>query len=89
MPLMTSLADLPIHNTQAKTNTPFAISTSRKACDEAFNMIDLLGNKAAGQAEHNAHMARDRGNHIYFCFWRDVGRIIASLESENAYGALN
>lgn len=72
-----------------KGKIPSTLSTSRKACDEAFNLISMLGMAAGDQAEYNARQARERGNHIHFSFWRDVGRIVAYVQGDNMRGLLN
>ncbi|MEM1133261.1 MAG: hypothetical protein AAGH53_10010 [Pseudomonadota bacterium] len=74
---------------QAEAPASVAISINRRACDEALNMINLLDNAAVDQAVHNANSARDKGNHIHFCYWRDVVRMIALVQSEAVSGSLN
>ncbi|WOE76064.1 hypothetical protein [Alterisphingorhabdus coralli] len=77
------------HNARFGGGVTVTVSTSRSACDEAMNMIDLLGDAAAEQAERNANNARNKGNHIHFCHWRDVRRMVAQLQCGCVSGAIN
>jgi hypothetical protein len=56
---------------------------------DASALIERFGAYAACEAELRASRSRDLGNHIHFCRWREVGRMIELLQDEAVTGAVN
>lgn len=52
----------------------------RSAVADAFALMREHGDQAAGEARLKAHASRGIGNHIHFCRWRQVARLIALLD---------
>lgn len=50
------------------------------ALRDAEQLIASLGGDAENEANARAARSRDIGNHIAFCRWRQIGRLIAFLE---------
>lgn len=53
----------------------------RSAAVEAAELLDHLGDAAAGEAKARADHSRNVGNVVLFCRWRQIGRMIAWLSS--------
>lgn len=68
---------------------PAPVFTDRMAYDEADNMIAILGDSAALHAADNADTARERGNHVRFCHWRQVERLIVMLSVQKSFGTIH
>jgi len=68
---------------------PMPVFTDREAYDEADNMLTILGSSAAIHAADNADQARERGNHIRFCHWRQVERLIVMLNVQKSFGTIH
>lgn len=60
----------------------------RAAVADAHDLIERFGECAALEAAMRAGRSRDLGNHIHFCRWRQIERLIAVLESERPVGTL-
>ena len=69
--------------------SPMPVFTDRMAYDEADNMIAILGQSAALHAADNADTAREKGNHIRFCHWRQVERLIVMLSVKKSFGTIH
>lgn len=54
------------------------------ALRDAEQLIASLGGDAENEANARAARSRDIGNHIAFCRWRQIGRLIAFLGDEGA-----
>ena len=48
---------------------------------DAADLITRFGTLAATEAALRADRSRTVGNHLHFCRWREVGRLLALLES--------
>lgn len=46
---------------------------------DAADLLALFGPLAADEAAARAERSRALGNHLHFCRWREVGRMIATL----------
>ncbi len=82
----------PVSAMGAKTGNlinPMPVFTDRMAYDEADNMLTILGQSAALHAADNADDARERGNHIRFCHWRQVERLIVMLSVQKSFGTIH
>lgn len=55
---------------------------SRAALDDACQLISRFGADAAFEAASRAEGARDRGNVLGFCHWRQIERVIVTLSSD-------
>ena len=55
----------------------------------AADMIETFGPSAADEAAARAHRSRDMGNHIHFCRWRQIERLIDVLSCDEAFGTIH
>lgn len=62
---------------------------SRDALDDACRLIDRFGDDAALEAAVRAEGARDRGNVLRFCHWRQIERVIVTLASDEVAGTVH
>jgi hypothetical protein len=62
---------------------------SRHALDDACQLIALFGADAAMEAAVRAEGARDRGNVLRFCHWRQIERVIVTLASDEPLGTVH
>lgn len=46
---------------------------------DAADLLATYGPHAAEEAAARAERSRQLGNHVHFCRWREVGRMIATL----------
>ena len=51
---------------------------------DAALLIACFGAQAGDEAAARAERSRALGNHLHFCRWRQVGRLIAALGAERA-----
>ena len=63
--------------------------SSRAALDDACQLIDRFGADAALEAAVRAEGARDRGNVLRFCHWRQIERVIVTLASVEVAGTVH
>lgn len=56
---------------------------------DAAELIAAFGEDAALEAASRAGRSRDLGNHIHFCRWRQVERLIDLLASPAAIGTVH
>ncbi len=61
----------------------------RKSFDDAAELIELFGSAASREAASRADQSRDRGNHIHFCRWRQVERLIFLMSIEQPIGTIH
>jgi len=66
-----------------------AYVASRDDVTDALALIAVFGGAAAFEAQARAERSRDIGNHIHFCRWRQIERLIALLAAERATGAVH
>jgi hypothetical protein len=64
--------------------TPLFIN--RTAAMEAQNLIDTHGDAAVDAAAANARESRNLGNHIAFCKWRQIERLLTVLNNDAPVG---
>ncbi|GAA4015737.1 hypothetical protein GCM10022280_13170 [Sphingomonas swuensis] len=62
---------------------------SRTALSDACRLIDVHGDDAAFEAASLAEGARDRGNVVGFCHWRQIERVIVTLASAEPVGTVH
>ncbi|WP_294239698.1 hypothetical protein [uncultured Sphingomonas sp.] len=66
--------------------TPFVTDTDVATAAE---LIEMFGESAGGEAAARAGRSRDLGNHIHFCRWRQIERLIDLLSREQAFGTVH
>ncbi|KTT69686.1 hypothetical protein [Sphingomonas sanguinis] len=55
----------------------------------ASAMIERFGGSAGDEAAIRAGRSRDIGNHIHFCRWRQIERLIDLLQLEEVFGTVH
>ncbi|MBZ6380981.1 hypothetical protein [Sphingomonas sanguinis] len=55
----------------------------------ASAMIERFGGAAGDEAAIRAGRSRDIGNHIHFCRWRQIERLIDLLQLEEVFGTVH
>jgi hypothetical protein len=63
--------------------------SNRKSYDDAAELIARFGNDAGYEAAMRADKSRDVGNHIHFCHWRQIERLIVLLSCDERLGTLH
>ena len=61
----------------------------RRAVTDATALIAAHGPAAGIEAAARASRSRDLGNHIHFCHWRQIERLIVYLTVERPIGTLH
>lgn len=56
---------------------------------DATDLLASHGAQAAAEAATRADRSRDLGNHIHYCRWRQVERLLAVLASPHALGTVH
>ena len=67
---------------------PLFIS-GRPALADAAELIDRFGDNAGLEAAVRAEQSRDAGNVVRFCHWRQIERVIVSLNSDEVRGTIH
>jgi hypothetical protein len=62
---------------------------SRKSYDDAADLIASFGDNAGYEAAARADHSRDVGNHIHFCHWRQIERLIVLLSIDQSIGTVH
>lgn len=65
------------------------ILPDRKSYEDARTLIALFGEEAGVEAASRADASRDLGNHIHFCHWRQIERMIVLLGIDEALGTIH
>jgi hypothetical protein len=63
--------------------------SNRKSFEDAAELIAHFGDDAGYEAAARADRSRDLGNHIHFCHWRQIERLIVLLSVERAVGTVH
>lgn len=63
--------------------------SSRKSVDDAQDLIFRFGDNAGFEAAARADHSRDVGNHIHFCHWRQIERLIILLAVDEVVGTVH
>lgn len=61
----------------------------RKSFEDAAELIKTFGNHASCEAALRADRSRDLGNHIHFCRWRQIERLIMLMAIEEPVGTVH
>lgn len=65
------------------------ILADRSSFDDAAALIETFGNQAGIEAAIRADQSRERGNHIHFCRWRQIERMVVLLSAGQAIGTIH
>jgi len=65
------------------------ILVDRRAYDDAALLIATFGAHAGLQAALRADQSRERGNHVNFCHWRQIERMVVLLSIERSMGTVH
>ena len=63
--------------------------TDRASASQAAELIRRFGEAAGSEAAARADRSRDLGNHIHFCRWRQIERLIVLLSVGHAAGTVH
>ena len=61
----------------------------RAEVKDAAELILMFGEDAGFQAAARADKSRELGNHIHFCRWRQIERLIVLMSVERAVGTVH
>lgn len=56
---------------------------------DALSLIETFGDEAGFEAASRADRSRSIGNHIHFCRWRQIERLIVLLDAPRPIGAVH
>ena len=63
--------------------------SGRDSFHDATALIAEFGENAGFEAAARANRYRDLGNHIYFCRWRQIERLITLLTIDEWFGTVH
>ena len=61
----------------------------RSSVDAAQELISAFGDDAGFEAANRADKSRDLGNHLHFCRWRQIERLIVLMSVGRAVGTVH
>lgn len=85
--MLSPIDSLPIDPLDAAPSLPYLAHTTMVI--DAIDLIDRHGEGALVIAATRAVEARNMGNALRFCHWRQTERLIALLRSGRVYGAIH
>lgn len=62
---------------------------SRKSFEDAAELMRAFGAHAGSEAAARADKSRDLGNHVHFCHWRQIERMIFLLSMQRPVGTIH
>ncbi|MCW2397304.1 MULTISPECIES: hypothetical protein [unclassified Sphingobium] len=65
------------------------IMVDRRSYDDATALMRIFGDHAGLEAAQRADRSRDVGNHIRFCHWREVERVLFLLQVQHCVGTVH
>jgi len=65
------------------------ILVDRRSYDDAAALIETFGDDAGVEAALRADLSRERGNHIHFCHWRQIERMLFLLSLNQTMGTIH
>ena len=69
--------------------SPVPYLADRAHVSDAADLIALFGEDAGFEAAARADRYRDLGNHIHFCRWRQIERLIVLMSVNRAVGTVH
>ena len=69
--------------------SPLPYLADRAQFHDAAELIARFGDDAGYEAAARADRSRDLGNHIHFCRWRQIERLIVLLAGDRAVGTVH
>ena len=63
--------------------------SDRKSYEDAAELMAIFGDNAGYEAAARADRSRDLGNHIHFCRWRQIERLIVLMSQGRAVGTVH
>lgn len=69
--------------------SPMPYLADRAHVNDAANLIAMFGEDAGFEAAARADRYRDLGNHINFCRWRQIERLIVLMSINRAVGTVH
>lgn len=63
--------------------------SDRASYEDAAELMMRFGDNAGYEAAARADRSRDLGNHIHFCRWRQIERLIVLLSYDQALGTVH
>ncbi|EQB32451.1 hypothetical protein [Sphingobium ummariense] len=63
--------------------------SDRASYEDAADLMMRFGDNAGYEAAARADRSRDLGNHIHFCRWRQIERLIVLLSYDQALGTVH
>lgn len=63
--------------------------SGRAALADAAELQERFGSRAGREAAARADISRDAGNVTRFCHWRQIERVIATLDSDRVEGTVH
>jgi hypothetical protein len=64
------------------------LADTREVAD-ANELIRAFGEEAGSEAAARADRSRDLGNHIHFCRWRQIERLVVLMSIPRAIGTVH
>lgn len=61
----------------------------RAEVSDAAELMARFGDRAGPEAAARADACRDRGNHLNFCRWRQIERLILMLSADRPFGTIH
>jgi hypothetical protein len=61
----------------------------RSSVDAAQELMATFGDDAGFEAAARADKSRDLGNHVHFCRWRQIERLIVLMSQGRAVGTVH
>lgn len=56
---------------------------------EAQTLMDQFGQTAGVEAAERATKSRNVGNHLHYCRWRQIERLIIMLSADTSFGTVH
>ncbi|EXS70404.1 hypothetical protein [Sphingobium sp. Ant17] len=63
--------------------------SGRKSYEDATELMAIFGADAGYEAAARADRSLDLGNHIHFCHWRQIERLIVLLAHDRPLGTIH
>ena len=63
--------------------------SDRKSYDDAAELMAMFGANAGYEAAARADRSLDMGNHIHFCHWRQIERLLVIMSIDQSIGTIH